>query len=151
MTRSSHLTDDELARYLEGEVTQSRAGQIALLTSANTVEAKKLASLEQMFDRLATPDPRTAKIDLVAGVREKIAKADPPERRVPTSRLLLALCAVVGSAVFATVMISRGGREALPPAKVHQPAPVGKRPLQMREERKREVERAILSVLSLAP
>src|SRR5688572_33356810 len=100
MTRRSHPTDAELIRYLEGEVTQSRAGQIVVLAQSCAAERKRLEAMERMLDLVAQPDESIHELDLVDAVREQIARGERPVARKRPRRALLALCAIVAGAML---------------------------------------------------
>ena len=130
MRRRRLPSDEELIRYLEGEVTQSRAGQIVILAESNAAQRKRIEALEQTMDLLARPDPRVEEIDLVAGIMARIEAGDPPRRNHPL-RALLAVGALIAAVVIAKAPMLRDS--------VQEP----------RTEHQQNVERAILSVLSL--
>jgi hypothetical protein len=134
MTRRSHPTDAELIRYLEGEVTQSRAGQIVVLAQSSAAERKRLEAMERMLDLVAQPDERVVEIDLVDAVHQQLAHAEAgvKVRHARAPRALLALGAIV-----AAVLLISMPRVLDDPG---QPEP---------ELRKLEVERQILSWLEL--
>src|SRR5688572_14547619 len=100
MTRRRLPSDEELIRYLEGEVTQSRAGQIVILAESNAAQRKRIEALERTIDLLARPDPRVEEIDLVAGIYARIEAGDPPRRSHPL-RALLAVGALIVAVVIA--------------------------------------------------
>ena len=124
MIRRRQPSDAELIRYLEGEVTPSRAGQIVVLAESNAAQRKRIEALENMLDVLARPDPRVEDIDLMDGIYAKLEAGEPP-RRNRIGRLFAAVAFMAGMVVM--------------------PSPIVKE----KAEHQENVERAILSVLSL--
>ena len=131
MIGRSHLSDEELIRYLEGEVTQSKAGKIVLLTQASAVERERVASLERMLALVARPADEVADIDLVAGVWDRIEQTEgaPPNGR-RSWRAIAGLCAMLLLAVIL----------GMPMTIADDPPP---------EPRQAELEQAILRFLDL--
>jgi hypothetical protein len=121
-----------LIRYLEGEVTQSRAGQIVVLAESSAAERKRIEAMERMLDLVAQPDERILEIDLVDAVQEQLARAEDPVERPRSRRTLVALGAIVAAVLLVTM-----------PRVLDDPVPPEP------DVRKAEVERQILSWLAL--
>jgi anti-sigma factor RsiW len=123
-------TDQELIRYLEGDVTNSHAGRIVLLTSANSAHQKRLDALEQTFELLSQPHHELVEVDLLPAIHRELQRAPEPK---PKSRLL-AVFALAASLLVLSL-----------------PATIIRRALDQETAEHQKVERRILGWLSLEP
>ncbi|HSR97409.1 MAG TPA: hypothetical protein VLM79_10185 [Kofleriaceae bacterium] len=97
MKRRDPMAPHALVAFLEGEVTRSEAARIESELADSAVARRRLAQLREIRSSLTELPDELAGVDLVAGVRQAIAKtpAPAPARRVWLRGGLFAAMAVV--------------------------------------------------------
>lgn len=85
------LTTEELAAYLEGEVTASEARRIEQRLVESSGARRRLASLQNIRDALVQPNPELRDVDLVSSLHAAMAQAAPSTVESRRSRRLSSL------------------------------------------------------------
>jgi hypothetical protein len=99
------MSVEQLAAYLEGEVTASVGAEVEREVAASAVARERLDRLRQIRTALSNPVPELERFDLVAGIRDRIRVAAPLTGAPPQSRTMgwtaLVVAACVGGAATA--------------------------------------------------
>jgi len=96
---------DELVRYLEGDLTQSRAREL----EASAQHAERVASVQRKLDALGETDPALEHVDLVPSLHEALAA--PPRHAHPRWKLAAPALALAAAAALVLVVIHSGPPE----------------------------------------
>jgi len=115
MKRSDEpLSPGTLGAFLEGEVTRSEAAEIEDRLAGCAVSRRHLAQLEDIRTSLSHPPDALEAVDLVASVRQAIAAAPLPPRRVRTGGWVRAGGAAACAAIVVGIAVMWGSSSRHP-------------------------------------